>query len=108
VRVRVPHQSEGERLRVHGVRKTVNCPEIDGGSPEHVRASCADVERPLLDARRAPVHQGAVVKRLFSIFNCLILDSSVDGGIPSLAAAPRGPATLPLLFARAASIISLS
>jgi pimeloyl-ACP methyl ester carboxylesterase len=35
------------------------------------------------------------------IFNCLILDSSVEGGIPSLAAAPTAPATLPRLSARA-------
>lgn len=47
------------------------------------------------------VHQDAVVNRLFSVFKCLIFDSSVDGGIPSFAAAPGGPATLPLLLASA-------
>jgi hypothetical protein len=52
--------------------------------------------------------QDAVVNRFFSIFNCLIFDSNVEAGMPSLAAAPRGPATLPRLFARAASIMSFS
>ena len=40
--------------------------------------------------------------------SCLIFVSSVDRGIPSFAAAPSGPATFPLLSARAVSIISLS
>ena len=44
----------------------------------------------------------------FRMPSCLIFDSSVDGGIPSVAAAPRGPATRPLLFASAASIMSFS
>ena len=39
---------------------------------------------------------------------CLIFVSSVDRGIPSFAAAPSGPATFPLLSAKAASIISFS
>ena len=47
-------------------------------------------------------------KRCLLILRALILESSVDCGIPSLAAAPRGPDTLPLLSARAASIISFS
>jgi hypothetical protein len=34
----------------------------------------------------------------------LIFDSSVEDGIPSVAAAPRGPATLPLLLASAATL----
>jgi hypothetical protein len=44
----------------------------------------------------------------FFILSCLIFISSVDRGIPSLAAAPFGPATFPLLSARAASISSFS
>jgi hypothetical protein len=44
----------------------------------------------------------------FLMFSCLIFESSVDRGIPSFAAAPSGPATLPLLSAKAASIISFS
>src|SRR3981081_392469 len=44
----------------------------------------------------------------FFIFRCLIFESSVDRGIPSLAAAPSGPATFPLHSANALSIISLS
>ena len=43
----------------------------------------------------------------FFILSCLIFISSVRG-IPSLAAAPFGPATFPLLSARAASISSFS
>src|SRR5258708_15727995 len=45
---------------------------------------------------------------LFAIFKALILWSRVDGGIPSFAAAPDGPDTLPLLSTSAASIISRS
>ena len=40
-----------------------------------------------------------------SIFRALIRVSRVDGGIPSFAAAPDGPETLPLVAANAASII---
>ena len=42
------------------------------------------------------------------IFKALILRSKVDGGIPSLVAAPEAPETRPLLSARAASISSFS
>ena len=42
------------------------------------------------------------------IFKALILSSRVDGGIPSLAAAPDGPETRPLVSASAASIIPRS
>src|ERR1700730_1192038 len=44
----------------------------------------------------------------FLILSCLIFESSVERGIPSFAAAPSGPATFPLLSARAVSIISFS
>src|SRR5258708_36451065 len=44
----------------------------------------------------------------FLIFSCLIFQSSVDGGLPSFAAAPFGPATFPLHSASAVSMISLS
>src|SRR5262245_18143421 len=36
VRVRVPHESEGERLRVHGVRETMNqSRKPDALNPDH-------------------------------------------------------------------------
>ena len=44
----------------------------------------------------------------FLIPSCLIFVSSVVRGIPSFAAAPCGPATFPLLSAKAVSIIFLS
>src|SRR5581483_3045401 len=43
-----------------------------------------------------------------SILSDLILESRVDCGMPSLAAAPDGPDTLPLLSVSAASISCLS
>ena len=49
-----------------------------------------------------------VLKRFLLIFSDLILDSKVDPGKPSLAAAPDGPDTCPPLSRRAASIISFS
>src|SRR5579862_899896 len=48
------------------------------------------------------------LNRLLPIFRTLILDSRVDAGIRSLAAAPEGPETRPLLSASAASMISRS
>ena len=48
------------------------------------------------------------LKSLLRIFSALILDSSVDGGMRSLAAAPDGPEIRPLLSASADSIISRS
>src|SRR5580658_6542582 len=42
------------------------------------------------------------------IFKALMRVSRVDGGIPSLTAAPEGPETRPLVSASAASIISRS
>src|SRR5580704_14417499 len=42
---------------------------------------------------------------VFEILRVFILDRRVDDGIPSLAAAPPGPSTRPLLQARAASMI---
>jgi hypothetical protein len=49
-----------------------------------------------------------VLKRFLSIFNDRIFDSSVDRGMPSLAAAPDGPNTRPWHSRRAASISSFS
>jgi len=43
-----------------------------------------------------------------SIFSDRILDSSVDGFMPSLAAAPDGPDTRPRVSLNAPSIISIS
>src|SRR4029077_20012371 len=48
------------------------------------------------------------LNRLLLIFKALTLWSRVDGGIPSLAAAPDNPETRPLLSASAASMISRS
>src|SRR6266436_6340834 len=51
---------------------------------------------------------GSVLKRFLSIFSDLILDSSVDRGMPNLAAAPVGPNTRPRLAFRASSIMFFS
>src|ERR1700758_2617274 len=48
------------------------------------------------------------LNRYLLIFRDRIFDSKVDAGMPSLAAAPDDPDTLPLVCARAASINSLS
>src|SRR5215469_176957 len=47
-----------------------------------------------------------VLKRFLLGLSERIFDSSVDRGMPSLAAAPDGPNTRPLLTRKAASIIS--
>ena len=52
--------------------------------------------------------EAVVLKRFLLIFSDLIFDSRVDPARPSLAAAPDGPDTCPLLSRRAASIISFS
>src|SRR6266404_1418540 len=57
---------------------------------------------------KAGTYYSLEIKLCFLIPSCLIFVSSVDRGIPSFAAAPSGPATFPLLSARAVSIISLS
>src|SRR5215510_7592702 len=49
-----------------------------------------------------------VLKRCVLIFSDLIFESRVDRGMPSLAAAPEGPDTRPLVWAKAASILSFS
>src|SRR6266851_2524360 len=49
-----------------------------------------------------------VLKRYLSIFSDLIFDSSVDRGMPNLAAAPVGPNTRPWLAFRASSIMFFS
>src|SRR5713226_2638983 len=48
------------------------------------------------------------LNRSFLIPSALIFDSNVEPGMPSLAAAPDGPDTRPLLEARASSIICRS
>src|SRR6266481_5662116 len=50
----------------------------------------------------------AVLKRFLLIFSDLIFESRVVPGIPSLAAAPDGPNTRPLVSRSAASIISFT
>src|SRR5262245_10504393 len=105
--------------------------------PTHVRSISSRYNEVLRDApvsddvrggdREAPIHRNAInglppfcetlrdtsgrqasVNRRFSIFSCLIFDSRVEAGIPSVAAAPCGPATFPRLLASAFSIISFS
>src|SRR5262245_12234205 len=49
-----------------------------------------------------------LLKRYGLIFIALIFESRVDRGMPSLAAAPKGPDTRPLVSAKAASILSFS
>ena len=48
------------------------------------------------------------MKRCLLIFSDRIFDSRVEGGTPSLAAAPDGQDTQPLASAKAASIMSFS
>ena len=48
------------------------------------------------------------LKRYLSMFIDRIFDSRVDGGMPSLAAAPEGPETRPLVSAKAAPTLSRS
>lgn len=48
------------------------------------------------------------LNRVLLILSALILDSRVDRGIPSLAAAPKGPEIRPLVSASVASMISHS
>jgi hypothetical protein len=60
-----------------------------GGAPrQHSRASIRYV------------HQDAVVNLVFSIFNCLIFDSNVDGGMPSVAAASSSRRQAPIQRSR--------
>jgi len=47
------------------------------------------------------------LKRRLSMFRALIFDSNVDAGTPSRPAAPKGPATRPLLALSAASMAFL-
>jgi len=65
-------------------------------------------DRILGSARIPGVERGTYRVVCFFILSCLIFKSSVDRGIPSLAAAPFGPATFPVLSARAASMSSFS
>src|SRR5882757_1114200 len=53
----------------------------------------------------SPQLSGSGLKRFLSIFSVLIFDSSVDRGMPSLAAAPLSPNTRPQLAFRASSIM---
>jgi hypothetical protein len=48
------------------------------------------------------------LKRCLSICSFLILDSTVERGMPSFAAAPPAPETLPRVSFNADSMISLS
>ena len=50
----------------------------------------------------------SALNRRLSMFSALIFDSSVDEGTPSLAAAPNGPDTRPMLSLKAASIASFA
>src|SRR5271170_1504650 len=61
-----------------------------------------------LRLRKGPQLSGSTLKRFLSIFSTLILDSSVDRGMPNLAAAPVGPNTRPELAFRASSMMFFS
>src|SRR6185437_11083412 len=57
----------------------------------------------------APFREGGIrLNRFLSILRTLIFDSRVEGGMPSLVAAPNGPATRPMASSRAASITERS
>jgi len=51
---------------------------------------------------------GTGLNRLLSILRALIFDSRVEGGMPSLVAAPNGPDTRPMASSRTASITERS
>src|SRR6266403_5871510 len=60
------------------------------------------------EERSLPQIAYRVLKRFLSIFSDLILDSSVDRGMPNLAAAPVAPNTRPRLSSKASSIMFFS
>src|SRR5580704_2211767 len=65
-------------------------------------------DRILETVRILRVERGDYRKVCFFMLSWLIFKCNVDGGIPSLAAAPFDPATFPLLAARAVSMICFS
>lgn len=65
-------------------------------------------DRILETVRILRVERGDYRKVCFFMLSWLIFKCNVDGGIPSLAAAPFEPATFPLLAARAVSMICFS
>ena len=65
-------------------------------------------DRILETVRILRVDWGDYRKVCFFMLSWLIFKCNVDGGIPSLAAAPFDPATFPLLAARAVSMICFS
>ena len=90
---------------VHPLIAQTECP-IHLNTNKGRRSKWSD--RILGSARILGVERGTYRVVCFFILSCLIFKSSVDRGIPSLAAAPFGPATFPLLSARAASMSSFS
>src|SRR5229473_4178068 len=74
--------------------------------------SCVLEKIHLLTGKRAasasPQISDKVLKRFLSIFSALIFDSSVDRGMPNLAAAPVGPNIRPRLAFRASSMMFFS
>ena len=85
--------SGGETIRVQRTSRALSIADMSARSP-------------------AAWHQAAIAQGLlywtFRIPSARILDSRVDAGTPSFAAAPEGPATLPRVSVSAASIISRS
>jgi len=65
-------------------------------------------DRILETVRILRVERGDYRKVCFFMLSWLIFKCSVDGGMPSLAAAPFDPATFPLLSVRAVSMICFS
>src|SRR5208337_2913956 len=78
----------------------------------HYRASCTsrirEVPEKLCWILEGKATWLEALKRYLLMFIERIFDSRVEGGIPSLAAAPEGPDTRPRVSARAAPMISRS
>src|SRR5262245_49325033 len=93
----------------HAMRDEITRTHKVSGATIHFSPVPRGSRRGMATARMvADVNHPDAVNRRFSIPSCLIFDSSVEGGIPSLAAAPLGPATFPRLLANAVSIMSFS
>jgi hypothetical protein len=98
---------ESKSLATRNLLKTKGQENVDAGAHLANHANSANsTSSASLIAMREYVQRNLNWSLL--IFKALMRVSRVDGGIPSFAAAPDGPETLPLVAARAASIISRS
>src|SRR6266404_922281 len=108
--LRPPNFSESVRLRMGRTES-----DFAGAIQEpaqQFRIFCVLEKIHLLTGIRAasasPQISEKVLKRFLSIFSDLIFDSSVDRGMPNLAAAPVGPNTRPRVAFRASSLMFFS